>query len=87
MANGGGEEVVNNKQVIFKDYITGFPKESDMLVKTSGSTISLKLPQGSTGILLKNLFLSCDPYLRICMRKIEDTDELFQSFKPGSVST
>uniref|UniRef100_A0A2N9H077 Enoyl reductase (ER) domain-containing protein n=1 Tax=Fagus sylvatica TaxID=28930 RepID=A0A2N9H077_FAGSY len=37
-----GEEV-SNKQVIFKDYVTGFPKESDMYVTTS--TIKLKLPQ------------------------------------------
>ncbi|KAF3451085.1 hypothetical protein FNV43_RR07174 [Rhamnella rubrinervis] len=84
MANGGGEEVVSNKQVILKDYVSGFPKESDMYIKTSGSTINLKLPQGSSGILVKNLFLSCDPYLRLRMRKIEDTDELFQSFNPGS---
>ncbi|KAK4566936.1 hypothetical protein RGQ29_002975 [Quercus rubra] len=55
-----GEEV-SNKQVIFKDYVTGFPKESDMYVTTS--TIKLKVPEGSNGVLLKNLYLSCDPIL------------------------
>ena len=59
-----GEEV-SNKQVIFKDYVTGFPKESDMYVTTS--TIKLKLPQGSNGVLVKNLYLSCDPFIRIRM--------------------
>ncbi|KAK9928974.1 hypothetical protein M0R45_026085 [Rubus argutus] len=57
MASGGGVQV-SNKQVILKDYVTGFPKESDMELRTT--TITLKLPQGSTGLLVKNLY-SCDP--------------------------
>nr|XP_043609447.1 2-alkenal reductase (NADP(+)-dependent)-like isoform X1 [Erigeron canadensis] len=75
-------EEVNNKQILFKDYVNGFPKESDMLLSTS-STISLKLPHGSNGVLLvKNLYLSCDPYMRIRMNNTAggDTD----SFTPGS---
>ena len=62
-----GEEV-SNKQVIFKDYVTGFPKESDMYVTTS--TIKLKVPEGSNGVLLKNLYLSCDPVMRILMQRV-----------------
>ena len=64
MASVVGEEV-SNKQVIFKDYFTGFPKESDMYVTTS--TIKLKVLEGSNAVLLKNLYLSCDPYMRILM--------------------
>ena len=26
----GGEEVISNKQVILKDYVTGFPRESNL---------------------------------------------------------
>uniref|UniRef100_A0A7N2MUE8 Oxidoreductase N-terminal domain-containing protein n=1 Tax=Quercus lobata TaxID=97700 RepID=A0A7N2MUE8_QUELO len=63
MASGGGVEEVSNKQVILKDYVSGFPKESDMYLNTSG-TIKLKVPEGSNAILVKNLYLSCDPYMR-----------------------
>ncbi|KAL6223688.1 hypothetical protein ACLB2K_002547 [Fragaria x ananassa] len=73
-----------NKQVIFKDYVTGFPKESDMELRTS--TISLKLPQGSTGVLVKNLYLSCDPYMRNRMTKRETASNL-DTFHPGSPIT
>nr|GFA61099.1 2-alkenal reductase (NADP(+)-dependent)-like [Tanacetum cinerariifolium] len=37
-------QMISNKQVILKDYVKGFPKDSDMILKTS-ETINLKLPQ------------------------------------------
>lgn len=58
----GEEEAVSNKQVIFKDYVSGFPKESDMFLTTT--SINLKVPEGSKAVLVKNLYLSCDPYMR-----------------------
>ncbi|KAL0541212.1 hypothetical protein IC582_021253 [Cucumis melo] len=59
-------EVVSNRQVVLKNSVTGFPKESDFEVTTS--TICLKLPEGSKkGVLVKNLYLSCDPYMRVLM--------------------
>ncbi|XP_021912578.1 NADPH-dependent oxidoreductase 2-alkenal reductase-like [Carica papaya] len=86
MASGVGEgEVVSNKQVIFKDYVVGFPTESHMYITTS--SVSLKLPQGSDGVLVKNLYLSCDPYMRIRMRKMEPSpfsSAPYASFAPGS---
>ncbi|XP_054817419.1 2-alkenal reductase (NADP(+)-dependent)-like isoform X3 [Prosopis cineraria] len=57
----GGQ--VRNKQVLLKDFVTGFPKESDMLFTTS--SVNMKLPEDSNGVLVKNLYLSCDPYMRI----------------------
>jgi NADPH-dependent curcumin reductase CurA len=73
---------VRNKQVILRDYVSGFPIESDMNVVDS--TITLKLPQGSNDVvLLKNLYLSCDPYLRILMAK--DTIAGLGGLTPGSV--
>ncbi|XP_004287169.1 PREDICTED: NADP-dependent alkenal double bond reductase P1-like isoform 1 [Fragaria vesca subsp. vesca] len=77
-------QVMSNKQVILKDYVTGFPKESDMELRTS--TTSLKLPQGSTGVLVKNLYLSCDPYMRGRMTKRE-TASYVDTFHPGSPIT
>ncbi|XP_045788824.1 NADPH-dependent oxidoreductase 2-alkenal reductase-like [Trifolium pratense] len=71
---------VRNKQVILKDYVSGFPKESDMNI--ADSTITLKLPQGSNELLLKNLYLSCDPYMRILMTK--DTTAGLGAYTPGS---
>ncbi|KNA15052.1 hypothetical protein SOVF_101690 [Spinacia oleracea] len=75
---------VSNKQVIFKDYVVGFPKESDMEFKTS--KIILKVPEDSNGILLKNLYLSCDPYMRSRMAK-HDRPTYVESFLPGSPIT
>nr|XP_048326074.1 2-alkenal reductase (NADP(+)-dependent)-like [Ziziphus jujuba var. spinosa]XP_048326076.1 2-alkenal reductase (NADP(+)-dependent)-like [Ziziphus jujuba var. spinosa]XP_048326077.1 2-alkenal reductase (NADP(+)-dependent)-like [Ziziphus jujuba var. spinosa] len=58
---------VRNKQVILKNYVVDrFPKEDDMHV-TSEATIKLKLPHGHTGVLVKNLYLSCDPVQRLLM--------------------
>lgn len=81
MAASVGKEV-SNKQLILRDYVTGSPKESDMYVKTS--TIKLEIPNGSKAVLLKNLYLSCDPVMRIRMNRAEDS--IFASYAPGSVS-
>ncbi|KAJ4723813.1 2-alkenal reductase (NADP(+)-dependent) [Melia azedarach] len=76
-------EMVSNKQVILKDYVSGFPKETDMYITTS--SIELKVPKDSNGVLLKNLYLSCDPYMRPRMRNVEGS--YAESFKPGSPIT
>ncbi|WCJ21848.1 Zinc-binding dehydrogenase family protein [Euphorbia peplus] len=83
MAKSG--EVVSNKQVVLKSYVTGFPKESNMEVNVS--TIHLKLPQDSNGILVKNLYLSCDPYLRTLMVPVQDYSTLLTSNPLGSPIT
>ncbi|PSS32822.1 2-alkenal reductase [Actinidia chinensis var. chinensis] len=78
-----GEGVTCNKQIILRDYVSGFPKESDMLVR-SGS-MGLKVAEGSNGVVVKNLYLSCDPYMRIRMRQLKDN--YVPSFTPGSPIT
>ncbi|KAK1439110.1 hypothetical protein QVD17_04925 [Tagetes erecta] len=77
-------DVVRNKQVIFKDYINGFPKTSDMVV-TSDATIHLQLPvNDDTGLILtKNLYFSCDPYMRSRMSRMTERSYI-NSFTPGS---
>ncbi|RVW13985.1 2-alkenal reductase (NADP(+)-dependent) [Vitis vinifera] len=72
---------VSNKQVIFKDYVSGFPTDADMYMTTS--TMSLKVPEGSQAVLVKNLYLSCDPYMRARMTYTHTS--YIGSFKPGSV--
>lgn len=80
MSHGGDE--VSNKQILLRDYVTDFLKESDMVPKTG--TIRLKVPEGSKTIVVKNLYLSCDPYMSLKMRKLDDSF-IFDSYTPGSV--
>ncbi|CAA3028492.1 2-alkenal reductase (NADP(+)-dependent)-like, partial [Olea europaea subsp. europaea] len=76
-----GSEEVGNRQIILNDYIKGFPKESDMSLKTS--SIKLKVPADSpNAIMVKNLYLSCDPYMRNRMQKTEGS--YVEPFTPGT---
>ncbi|XP_060183821.1 2-alkenal reductase (NADP(+)-dependent)-like [Lycium barbarum] len=74
---------VSNKQVILKHYVTGYLKESDMVFKNT--TIKLDDQKGSNAVILKNLYLSCDSYMRSRMRKLEGS--YVESFTPGSPIT
>ncbi|XP_071939688.1 2-alkenal reductase (NADP(+)-dependent) [Coffea arabica] len=78
-------EVVKNKQVVLKNYATGFVKDSDFIIKTD-STMSLKVPESSSkGVLVKNFYLSCDPYLSFLMQKSDSSLEAqFSRFSLGS---
>ncbi|CAA7027884.1 unnamed protein product [Microthlaspi erraticum] len=78
------ENTVRNKQVILRDYIEGFPKESDLKVVTASNTTELKVKPGSMAVLVKNLYLSCDPYMGIRMREPNpSTLALIDAFVPG----
>ncbi|KAJ9558680.1 hypothetical protein OSB04_013294 [Centaurea solstitialis] len=55
-----------------------------MLLDAS-STITLSLPEASNGLLVKNLYLSCDPYMRSRMSNIQGS--YIPSFTPGSPIT
>ncbi|XP_058184275.1 2-alkenal reductase (NADP(+)-dependent)-like isoform X2 [Rhododendron vialii] len=76
-------EEVSNKQVILRDYVSGFPKESDFEVRTS--KIRLNAAQGSKSVVVKNLYLSCDPYMRNRMRNSIGSNSA--SLTPGSPIT
>ncbi|XP_015962933.1 2-alkenal reductase (NADP(+)-dependent) [Arachis duranensis] len=75
--------VMENKQVIFKGYIDGVPHETDMELKVSKIDLS-KIQgsgSGSGSILVKNLYLSCDPYMRGRMRDFRES--YIPPFVPG----
>ncbi|XP_077252960.1 zinc-binding dehydrogenase family protein [Tasmannia lanceolata] len=76
----GGEQA-QNKQIVLRGFIVGTPKETDMELKVGKA--KMKVVEGSRSVLIKNLYLSCDPYMRGRMR------EYYQSyippFLPGSV--
>ncbi|XP_057781335.1 2-alkenal reductase (NADP(+)-dependent)-like [Salvia miltiorrhiza] len=75
-----GEEM-RNQQIILNNYVKGSVKESDMSLRNS--TIISKIPDGCDGaVLVKNLYLSCDPYMLSRMKEIKDN--YIDSFKPGS---
>ncbi|XP_039132944.1 2-alkenal reductase (NADP(+)-dependent)-like [Dioscorea cayenensis subsp. rotundata] len=78
-----GEVIKNNKKVLLKKYVSGFPQESDLEVVTN-ETILLKVPQGSKAVLVKNLYLSCDPFLRVLMSKFAEAHYI-EPFHPGTV--
>ncbi|KAL3752919.1 hypothetical protein ACJRO7_000332 [Eucalyptus globulus] len=81
---------MRNKQVIFRDFLAkgAFPKESDMEVTESTVDVTRAVAEGSKGVLVKNLYLSCDPYMRGGMRKLTDPAESYAaSFQPGSPVT
>ncbi|KAJ0972962.1 hypothetical protein J5N97_020921 [Dioscorea zingiberensis] len=85
MAGGGAGEVVvkGNKKVLLKKYVTGLVEETDLEVVTN-ETISLEVPQGSKAVLVKNLYLSCDPFLRALMSKHSEPHYI-DVFHPGTV--
>ncbi|RRT61783.1 hypothetical protein B296_00043905 [Ensete ventricosum] len=81
------EEVVVNRKAVLKHHLPPdrVPKESDMeLVATD--TVRLRVPSGSTAVLVKNLYLSCDPYMRSRMTK-HDEPSYIPDFVPGTVPT
>ncbi|CAA7404564.1 unnamed protein product [Spirodela intermedia] len=74
-------EAVRNKQVLFRGFITAAPKETDMEFRVG--TAELRIPEGFKGVLVKNLYLSCDPFLRSRMREFYNS--YIPPFTPGSV--
>ncbi|KAK4840041.1 hypothetical protein QYF36_026841 [Acer negundo] len=76
----GSIEVVRNRQVVMKDHVFGFPKESDMYI--TFTRMRLKIPENRKGVVLvKNLYFACDPYMRIRMGNHQDRE--FGNFIPG----
>lgn len=81
MAAATGEEV-SNRRVILKQYVTGFPTEDDMELVTAA--VRLAVPPGSAAVMLKNLYVSCDPYMRNRMTRHEEPSYV-PDFVPGEV--
>ena len=67
-----GDAVATNKRVVLKRHVTGFPTEEDMEVVVGA--VGLRVPAGSStpAVLVKNLYLSCDPWMRGRMSKHDE---------------
>nr|GMC55911.1 2-alkenal reductase (NADP(+)-dependent) [Ipomoea batatas] len=73
-----------NKQIIFKGYIDGVPKETDMELVVGKRPDKLRGGDGGEAVMLvKNLYLSCDPYMRGRMRDFHGS--YIPPFLPGSL--
>lgn len=78
--------VMENKQISFKGYIDRAPEITDMELKISNFSISKVMTSMEDGeILVKNLYLSCDPYMRGRMRDFHAS--YIPPFRPSSVPT
>uniref|UniRef100_A0A453LC65 Enoyl reductase (ER) domain-containing protein n=1 Tax=Aegilops tauschii subsp. strangulata TaxID=200361 RepID=A0A453LC65_AEGTS len=75
---------VSNKRVVLKRHVTGFPTEDDM--ELVPATARLAVPPGSAAVVLKNLYLSCDPYMRSRMSR-HDEPSYVPDFVQGEVLT
>nr|CAB3491257.1 unnamed protein product [Digitaria exilis] len=62
--------VARNKKVVLRRHVTGFPSEEEMEVVPD--TVALRVPAGLTAVPIKNLYLSCDPWMCGCMSKNDD---------------
>lgn len=76
---------MENKQIIFKGYIDDrAPQITDMEMKVRHiSTSELMTSMEDGDILVKNLYLSCDPYMRGRMRDFHAS--YIPPFQPSSV--
>ena len=75
---------MENKQIIFKGYIDRAPQITDMELKiTNISTSQLVETMEDGAVMVKNLYLSCDPYMRGRMRDFHAS--YIPPFRPDSV--
>ncbi|KAF8020465.1 hypothetical protein BT93_G1007 [Corymbia citriodora subsp. variegata] len=72
--------MVRNKRVVLRDYVSGYPTEGDMEVRKG--EMKLEVPRGSKAVVVKNLYLSCDTYMRLLMNRT--AVELLKPYTPGS---
>ncbi|CAO2193170.1 unnamed protein product [Urochloa humidicola] len=76
-----------NRRVILKEYVEGYPREEHMELLPA-TEVPLRLagddPPGS--VLVRNLYLSCDPYMRLKMSRPLHKSYT-DAFVPGSAIT
>ncbi len=72
---------LSNRQVILRDYFVGPVKDSNFEIRTT--TLRLELQEGSQDVIVKNLYLSPDPYMRNRMKG--NRNSYIPPFMPGKV--
>uniref|UniRef100_A0A0E0BQJ9 Enoyl reductase (ER) domain-containing protein n=1 Tax=Oryza glumipatula TaxID=40148 RepID=A0A0E0BQJ9_9ORYZ len=79
---------VSNKRVILKRYLTAceIGQLGDEMEVVTAEAVPLSVPAGSSAMLMKNLYISCDLYLRNRMIRHE-VPTYISDFVPGEVVT
>ncbi|KAL7103760.1 hypothetical protein ACP275_08G199700 [Erythranthe tilingii] len=78
--------MLSNKQIVLKNYIQGCPKESDFELRTTPLSTEIPYINGSkNAVLLKNLYLACDPYICHLLRPRTNSLFIHSPILPGSV--
>ncbi|GJM92226.1 hypothetical protein PR202_ga08669 [Eleusine coracana subsp. coracana] len=82
MEQGRQPAAARSRKVVLRAYIDRAPREDDMEL-VDGGDVALRVPEGAgPAVLVKNLYLSCDPYMRGRMRDFHGS--YIPPFKPGS---
>ncbi|KAJ1283065.1 hypothetical protein BS78_03G099500 [Paspalum vaginatum] len=76
-----------NRRVILKEYVEGYPREEHMEL-VPGGEVPLRQTGGEPAgsVLVRNLYLSCDPYMRPKMSR-PLRESYTAAFVPGQVIT
>ncbi|KAM7266072.1 hypothetical protein ACFE04_019456 [Oxalis oulophora] len=77
-------EIVRNKHVVLSENVRGFLKETDMSM--TSRIMKLKVLEGSNAVLVKILYLSCDPYMRNMMTKVKKSNGILTSYTHASAT-
>lgn len=77
---------LKSRRVVLKEYVEGYPKEEHMeLLPAAAVDEAAAAEEGS--VLVKNLYLSCDPYMRPKMSRPLGQSSYSSAFVPGSAIT
>ncbi|KQJ88705.1 2-alkenal reductase (NADP(+)-dependent) [Brachypodium distachyon] len=79
---------LKSRRVILTEYVEGYPREEHMELLPAAAVLDRPAAESSPSVLVKNLYLSCDPYMRPKMsRPIPGQSSYTSAFVPGSVLT
>ncbi|KAL6643464.1 hypothetical protein ACP70R_018230 [Stipagrostis hirtigluma subsp. patula] len=78
---------VRNRKVVLKRYVTGYPVEDDMEVVDGTARLAVPTGLAAPAVLVKNLYLSCDAWMRGRMSKLDDPITVVNAFVLGEPLT
>ncbi|KAM0915252.1 hypothetical protein ACQ4PT_010960 [Festuca glaucescens] len=79
-------EQLKSRRVILKEYVEGYPQEEHMEFLPAADVDQAAAAEDGS-VLVKNLYLSCDPYMRPKMSRPLGQSSYTSAFVPGSAIT
>lgn len=77
---------VRNRKVVLKKHVIGYPTEDNMEVVDGTVRLTVPLELAEPAVLVKNLYLSCDAWMRGRMSKRDDPITVTYDFVLGEAS-